>query len=96
MGAGGGGGVRETMRVESEILSLVELTSGGGAFPGVWGSAVNSPIRVWGGASLGTRPYMRRVHYCNEGRDDGHTCCCHRKKYEKVKFRWNQLLLYYM
>ena len=37
------GGVRETMRVE--------LTSGGGAFPdGVWGSAVSSPIGVWGGA----------------------------------------------
>ena len=39
-GGGGGGGVRETMRVE--------LTSGGGAFPEVWGSAVSSPIGVWG------------------------------------------------
>ena len=26
----------------------VELTSGGGAFPVVWGSAVSSPIGVWG------------------------------------------------
>ena len=42
VGWSGDGGVRETMRVE--------LTSGGGAFPGVWGSAISSPIGVWGGA----------------------------------------------
>ena len=42
VGWSGDGGVRETMRVE--------LTSGGGAFPVVWGSAVSSPIGVWGGA----------------------------------------------
>ena len=42
VGWSGDGGVRETMRVE--------LTSGGGAFPEVWGSAVSSPIGVWGGA----------------------------------------------
>ena len=41
VGWSGDGGVRETMRVE--------LTSGGGAFPGVWGSAISSPIGVWGG-----------------------------------------------
>ena len=40
VGWSGDGGVRETMRVE--------LTSGGGAFPVVWGSAVSSPIGVWG------------------------------------------------
>ena len=32
------------------------LSSGGGAFSGVWGSSVNFPIGVWGGAPAALQP----------------------------------------